>query len=126
MLEPLQPTGIEDGDRVADDLPRRTDEVRWLRAQLAERTRQLEESEARAARAVECAQRQSEILAVHAHDLRSPLAAIIGYADLLDMGVPESIPDCALECVGRIREAAQQLQTLLDHVLAHPRSELRG
>jgi signal transduction histidine kinase len=52
--------------------------------------------------------------------LRSPLSAIIGYAELLEMGVPETIPDCAVECVSRIREAANNLQLLVDDLLARP------
>lgn len=92
-------------------------ELTALREQLERRTRQLEASELRCMDAMEAAQRQSEIMALYAHDLRSPLSAIIGYAELLEMGVPESIPDCAVECVSRIREAAHDLQSLLDEVL---------
>ena len=100
--------------------PRIADDEDGLREQLARRTRQLEESELRYMEAMEKAQRQSEILALYAHDLRSPLAAIIGYAELLEMGVPETIPDCAVECVSRIRDAAHDLQTLLDDLLGRP------
>jgi signal transduction histidine kinase len=99
---------------------RAVDELRSLRDQLARRTRQLEASELRCMEAMEAAQRKSEILALYAHDLRSPLSAIIGYAELLEMGVPETIPDCAVECVTRIREAANNLQTLVDELLARP------
>ena len=98
----------------------RADELRSLRQQLALKSSQLEESEEKLLEAVTLARRQSEILALCAHDLRSPLAAIIGYADLLEMGLPEAIPKCALDSVGRIRDAAVQLQTLIDHLLASP------
>ncbi|HET9453013.1 MAG TPA: histidine kinase dimerization/phospho-acceptor domain-containing protein [Gemmatimonadaceae bacterium] len=98
----------------------RADELRSLRQQLALKSSQLEESEERLLEAVALARRQSEILAMYAHDLRSPLAAIIGYADLLEMGLPEAIPHCAQESVSRIRDAAVQLQLLIDHLLATP------
>ena len=101
---------------------RSADELRILREQLAERTRQLEASEERFMDAAELAQRRADILAVYAHDLRSPLAAIIGYSDLLTMGVPATIPDCAQDCVGRIREAALHLQQLLDQLLTGQRA----
>jgi signal transduction histidine kinase len=112
-------------DPEADGAPdfassRAQDELRSLRDQLERRTRQLEASELRCMDALESSQRQSEILALYAHDLRSPLSAIIGYAELLEMGVPESIPDPAVECVARIREAAHDLQAMLDELLARP------
>lgn len=98
----------------------RADELRSLRQQLALKSSQLEESEEKLLEAVTLARRQSEVLALCAHDLRSPLAAIIGYADLLEMGLPEAIPQCALDSVSRIRDAAVQLQLLIDHLLATP------
>lgn len=96
------------------------DELNSLRSQVARQARLLEETEQRWMEAMERSQRQADILALYAHDLRSPLSAIMGYADLLEMGVPESIPDCAVESVSRIREAAQSLQALLDQLLARP------
>ena len=101
---------------------RAADELLALRSQVARQARLLEESEQRWMEAMERSQRQAEVLSLYAHDLRSPLSAIIGYADLLEMGVPETIPDCAVECVSRIREAALNLQVLLDQLLARPES----
>ena len=57
------------------------------------------------------------------HDLRTPLTAILGYADLLDMGVPEPIPDASKERVGRIRTSAKHLLYLLNELLAFARLE---
>lgn len=101
---------------------RASDELLALRSQVARQARLLEESEQRWMEAMERSQRQADVLALYAHDLRSPLSAIIGYADLLEMGVPETIPDCAVECVSRIREAAHNVQVLLDQLLARPES----
>ena len=117
MLESSQPVqsaaGLRDGEA-------RADELRSLRQQLALKSAQLEESEEKLLEAVALARRQSEVLAICAHDLRTPLAAIIGYADLLQMGVPQPIPRCAQASVSRIREAAVQLQVLIDHLVATP------
>ena len=120
MLESrsVNTTGAGGGADRATSRPQ--DELRSLREQLERRTRQLEASELRCMEALESSQRQSEILALYAHDLRSPLSAIIGYAELLEMGVPESIPDPAVECVARIREAAHDLQAMLDELLERP------
>src|SRR5207247_5672271 len=54
-------------------------------------------------------QRKADFLAVVSHDLRTPLTAILGYADLLEMGVPEPIPDASRERAGRIRASAKHL-----------------
>lgn len=121
MLESPQPLEIADAvPAVAEERQAAAEPpaLRELRNLLAQRTRQLEASELRSMEALELAQRQAAILEVYAHDLRSPLAAIIGYAELLEMGVPAAVPKGALECVRRIREAAQNVQEQLDGLLA--------
>lgn len=54
--------------------------------------------------------------AVLGHELRSPLAAILGYQELLDEGVLGPLPAGAGEALRRIRLAATQLITLIDAV----------
>lgn len=116
MLESLR--AISDERHPRDDVrDSDADELSTLRQALAERTRQLEASEARFMDAAESMQRQAEVHAIYSHDMRNPLAAIIGYADLLEMGVPERIPSRALESVRRIRDAAMHLQLLLDQAM---------
>jgi signal transduction histidine kinase len=90
-----------------------------------------EDVAARAALAVESARlyeearrankMKSDFLAVVSHDLRTPLTAIIGYADLLELGVPEPLRDGALERVQRIRTSARHLVYLLNELLAFAR-----
>lgn len=116
MLESSQPSQSAANSREREV----RDELRSLRQQLALKSSQLEESEEKLLEAVALARRQSEVLAICAHDLRTPLAAIIGYADLLQMGVPEPIPRGAQVSVSRIREAAVQLQVLIEHLLVTP------
>jgi signal transduction histidine kinase len=66
---------------------------------------------------------KADFLAVVSHDLRTPLTAIMGYADLLAMGVPDKIPQRSLERVGRIRTSAKHLVYLLNELLAFARLE---
>lgn len=54
--------------------------------------------------------------AVLGHELRSPVAAILGYQELLDEGTLGPIPDAAADALRRIRFAATQLITLIDAV----------
>lgn len=51
--------------------------------------------------------------AVLAHELRSPIAAILGYQELLEEGTLGSLPPAAADAVGRIRQAAAHLMLLI-------------
>lgn len=62
-----------------------------------------------------------QLLAVISHDLRTPLSSIIGYADLLSMGVPEPIPEASLHHVDRIRTGTRHLLYLIEELLAFAR-----
>lgn len=64
---------------------------------------------------------KANLLAVVSHDLRTPLTAIIGYAELLEMGVPETLPARAQQPVRRIRTAARHLLYLLNELLSFAR-----
>ena len=66
-------------------------------------------------------QTKTDILAVVSHDLRTPLTAIMGYAELLSMGIPEPIPAASAERVERIRTSANHLQYLIKELLAFAR-----
>jgi signal transduction histidine kinase len=70
-----------------------------------------------AAEADRANQAKTNLLAMVSHDMRSPLTAIIGYADLLAMGVPEPLTDGNREHVTRIRVSAEHLLCLLDQLL---------
>lgn len=54
--------------------------------------------------------------AVLGHELRSPVAAILGYQELLDEGILGPLPAAAADALRRIRFAADQLITLIDAV----------
>jgi signal transduction histidine kinase len=68
-------------------------------------------------------QSKTDFLAVVSHDLRTPLTAILGYSDLLAMGVPDPISDGTRQRVDRIRTAAKHLQYLINELLAFARLE---
>ncbi|MEX2284152.1 MAG: PAS domain-containing sensor histidine kinase [Gemmatimonadota bacterium] len=64
---------------------------------------------------------KADFLAVLSHDMRTPLASIIGYAELLHMGIPEQIPEGSRERVDRIGTAARHLLYLIDQLLMFAR-----
>ena len=66
-------------------------------------------------------QTKSELLAVISHDLRTPLNSIIGYAQLLQMGIPDVLPPKTAERVIRIQTAAQHQLYLIDELLSFAR-----
>ena len=66
-------------------------------------------------------QTKSDFLAVISHDLRTPLNSIIGYAELLMMGLPDALSDGARERVDRIRLSARHLLYLMDELLTFVR-----
>lgn len=77
-----------------------------------------------ARRAAEDANRaKSGFLATMSHELRTPLNAMIGYTDLLQMGVPEPIADGPREQVRRIGLSARHLLQLIEEILSFSRLE---
>jgi signal transduction histidine kinase len=68
--------------------------------------------EAKAAR--DEVQRANRFLALFAHELRSPLTAIVGYADMLATGMAGPLGQCQTEYLGDILDSARALGGLLD------------
>ena len=71
--------------------------------------------------AQEANQAKTDFLAVISHDLRTPLSSILGYSELLLMGVPEALSDVSAEQVRRVRTAGNHLLYLIDELLAYAR-----
>jgi signal transduction histidine kinase len=103
-------------------------------AELRQRTMELEAThrasdaaraaaeEARAT-AEAASQAKTQFLAVMSHELRTPLNGVLGYADLLSLGVGGKLNDAQLAHVERIRQSGRQLLELIDEVLSMARIE---
>jgi signal transduction histidine kinase len=71
----------------------------------------------------EANQTKTELLAVISHDLRTPLNSIIGYGQLLEMGIPEPLPAGSRERVQRMLQSSNHLLYLIDELLGFARLE---
>jgi signal transduction histidine kinase len=60
---------------------------------------------------------KSDFLAVVSHELRTPLTAIIGYTELMELGIPEPLTPRQKEQVQRVEIAAQHLLQLIEEIL---------
>jgi two-component system, chemotaxis family, sensor kinase Cph1 len=90
---------------------------------VTDRKRAEQEREELLAEAERASRAKSDFLAVMSHELRTPMNAILGYVDLLLMGVPASIPDGARTQVKRVGTSARHLLSLIEQVLAFSRIE---
>lgn len=57
------------------------------------------------------------------HDLKSPLNAVIGFADIMDAEIRGPMPEAYREYPGLIRESGQTLLQLVEDILTYARSE---
>jgi len=89
------------------------EELQQTNEELFQRTREAEEANVA----------KASFLATMSHELRTPLNAMIGYTDLLQMGVPEPIPDGAREQVRRVGLSARHLLQLIEEILTFSRLE---
>lgn len=66
---------------------------------------------------------KARAIATLSHDFRTPLAAVIGYADLLLEGLVEDVPQRALDWIARIRASTEHQLSLVDQALTYTRLE---
>jgi signal transduction histidine kinase len=87
------------------------------RKEAEERSKQLAfEREARL-EAEAASRAKSEFLAIMSHELRTPLNAVLGYSELLELGISGPLTDKMREQVGRIRTSAKHLLGLVNDIL---------
>jgi signal transduction histidine kinase len=87
------------------------------RKQAQERAQQLAfEREARL-EAEAASKAKSEFLAIMSHELRTPLNAVLGYSELMELGISGPINDKMREQIGRIRMSAVHLLGLVNDIL---------
>jgi signal transduction histidine kinase len=87
------------------------------RKQAEERAQQLSyEREARL-EAEAASRAKSEFLAIMSHELRTPLNAVLGYSELLELGISGPLTEKMREQVGRIRMSAKHLLGLVNDIL---------
>lgn len=87
------------------------------RKQAEERAQQLVfEREARL-EAEAASRAKSEFLAIMSHELRTPLNAVLGYSELMELGISGPVTDKMREQIGRIRMSAIHLLGLVNDIL---------
>jgi len=107
----------------AEDLASRVatamDNARLYREAQTARTEALEAL----ARAAEADRAKADFLAVMSHELHTPLNAIAGFAELLELGVQGPITPQQREAIARIRQAERQLLSVVNDILTFARTE---
>src|SRR5262249_7367671 len=74
------------------------------------------------ARLVDEEQRKTELMAILAHEIRNPLAGILGFSELFPEESAEMPPKFS-QLMGRIHQDAQRLKRLVDNILELARLE---
>ncbi|HSJ06303.1 MAG TPA: GAF domain-containing sensor histidine kinase [Longimicrobiales bacterium] len=81
------------------------------------------EAQAARAEAEEASRAKSQLLAMTSHEIRTPINAIVGYAQLLDMGLDGPLTVAQRRKLERIQASGQYLLGLVNRILDTARAE---
>jgi signal transduction histidine kinase len=98
----------------ADELGRLAATFNTMGTNLGDAQRRLEDARASAEQANAA---KSQFLAVMSHEIRTPLNAILGYTDLLQLGVGGALTQTQLEYLGRTQASGKHLLSLISDIL---------
>jgi signal transduction histidine kinase len=120
MVAPLRARGqvlgaltfvAPDEERVFDEADRLLAQDLALRCALALDNRRLYRESQDASRA------KMDFLAIISHELRTPITAVLGYAELLQNGVAGPVNDQQSDWLGRLRIGSMQLGRIVDELI---------
>jgi signal transduction histidine kinase len=102
----------------SDTLKQRSAEAAHVQADVDDERARLRRAIRDAHESAQAASRsKSEFLATMSHEMRTPLNAVLGYTELLALGVPGAINDDQRGYLDRIRSASSRLLSLINGVL---------
>ena len=111
----------EEAEALATELKAHAEQLQDQAVELEAFTGELvarsEEAERARAEADEANRAKSSFLATMSHELRTPINAVIGYAELLDMGVTGPVTPEQQAQLERIRASSAHLLTLINDIL---------
>ncbi|HEX2093641.1 MAG TPA: ATP-binding protein [Longimicrobiaceae bacterium] len=113
LAEQLQQQALE-LEAIQAELEMANDELQRANAELL--VRSVEADRARS-EAESANQAKTNLLANMSHELRTPINAIIGYTELLEMGIPGPVTDSQRVQLGRIRVSSRHLLLLIEDIL---------
>jgi signal transduction histidine kinase len=87
------------------------------RKQAEERAQQLAAEREARLEAEAASRAKSEFLAIMSHELRTPLNAVLGYSELMELGLSGPVTDKMREQIGRIRMSGVHLLGLVNDIL---------
>jgi len=87
------------------------------RKRAEERARQLTSEREARLEAEATSQAKSDFLAIMSHELRTPLNAVLGYSELMELGIAGPINDKQREQLGRIRMSSEHLLGFVNQLL---------
>lgn len=90
---------------------------------VAEATTWRDEAAAAATRASRADRVKTDFLATMSHELLTPLNAIAGYAELLELGMRGPVSDQQREAIIRIRRSQQHLLSIVNDILTFAKTE---